>query len=150
MNRRVLVACLSGLLFFLSAVVVTEVAADWNPPANADVCWGNTDATLRLRFINVGGGYYQIAGKLTGSGEGTKAAFGSAVRASKVYYISATLTGSTSSQTWMETARIVLNRSNLSLTVETMGVSHDKTDPDPENAQAWYDAAFTLPHITCP
>ena len=150
MNRNNLVLCLLAVLFLVSAVVVSDVAAAWLPPVNADVCWGDAKGTVRIRFINVGGGYYQLVGKVTGFNQGTRALFGSAVRAANVFYMTTTDAVSIASETVVETNRLVLNRTTLALTDEAISVWHDKTDPDPENTQIHYDGPSTLPHINCP
>ncbi len=154
MKRKILVPCFSSLLLLVSTIGISDVVAAWLPPANTDVCWGTATQTIRLRFINKGGGYYQLVGKETGAGYKPMAIFGTAVLNAPNdtnIYMTLTISGINADEIWNATSPAVLNRSTLSVTAKkTIGVSHSLTDPDPNNASAWADGPSTLKHITCP
>jgi hypothetical protein len=142
MSRKILVPCYLSLFLLFSTIVVSDVVAAWLPPANKDVCWGTSDFTLRLRFINVGGGYYQIVGKASEPGGIIGAFFGSALTTTNVLQCTATSSGADSSNVWMEIARFKINRTTLKLTAYGSGME--------KNGGTYFDGPMTLPKITCP
>ena len=44
----------------------------------------------------------------------------------------------------------VLDAYTLNGTLETMGVAHNRTNPDPEHSYTDYDGPFTMTFTACP
>ncbi len=124
------------------------VSAAWLPPANADVCWGSGGDVIRMRFTSVGGGYYQVVGKMIESSGVIGALFGSAFTTSKIMHVTATWSGANSKSVWLETGRITINRTTLKLTGYGAGMEHEISSS--ESVEPYAGGPHTLSKIACP
>jgi len=140
------------LFLFIPFGSIDAVSAEpWTPPTKQDVCWKTSDGSVvvTFRFTNVGGNHYQLCGRATGKDGGIEPVIGSAEINGNTIYMTTISTGSNTDETWTFTGRWILNRTTKALSGEMMGVSHSKTDPDPQNAGLDYDGPVKLKFIAC-
>ena len=70
-------------------------------------------------------------------------------RAGKLFVTSVS-SGADSSYAWTLVGHAVLDAYTLNGTLETMGVAHNRTNPDPEHSYTDYDGPFTMTFTACP
>jgi hypothetical protein len=141
----------------LVLVFVLSVATAWGSARPADAveylgeyCWSFTSAThgsgmMKFGVVQLGGGHYFLSG-----GGGPEARHGNAEISGGSIFLTMVSSGSNASSTWSFVSRGILDAGTLNGTLDTMGVGHDKTNPDPENSYTDYDGPFTLTFISCP
>jgi len=141
----------------LILVVVLGLAAIWGSVRSAEAveylgefCWNFASAShgsgiLRLGVVYLGGGHYLLS-----RGGGPEAVHGNAEISGGQILLTTVSSGSNSSYVWSFIGRGVLDAATLNGTLDTMGVGHDKTNPNPENSYSDYDGPFTMTFITCP
>ena len=135
------------------AIVVLGVASPRAAEAVeyiGEVCWtfasqSQTFGVLKFGVVHIGGGHFLLSG-----GGGPEAWHGNAEISGGNILLTTVSSGSNASYVWSFVGRGVLNASTLNGTLDTMGVGHDKTNPNLENAYTDYDGPFTMTLTTCP
>jgi hypothetical protein len=111
----------------------------------------NVGEILQVGLTDMGGGHYLFNGRLIETDPHIiTTVHGNAEIISDKVYFTSTSSGSNANDTWTFIGNGILNLPGLSGTIEIMGVSHSKTNPNPDNASLDYDGPFTLNRIQCP
>ena len=115
-----------------------------------DFCWQTEEGDiLKLAINHMGGEHYLLTGRLIETEGLIEAVHGSAEVVGNTIHVTTTSSGGDDLETWTFIGRWLLDRTTLNGTGEIMGVSHDKTDPDPEHAEMDYEK-LTLSFVSCP
>lgn len=116
----------------------------WLPLTSSDTCWRHTPSKslIRVRFIAVGTGYYQFAGKMVESTGLINPIFGSAVVTATKLLGTSTHSGADPSNYWGEISNWSINRQTKALTAKAIGMEKIDTEP--------YYINLTLGLVACP